>query len=278
MKTEILVAIITGVFGLLGIIITGYFSHLGFLITARIKGMSVKEIKELRISTAPKYIKGILILSIFLLIIGFVLYSKSENKNAIPKTNNKPLTNKIIWTNNKTGYFVDRRDNRKYKIIKIGSQIWMAENLKYYTTHSWCYNYNKDNIIKYGRLYDWYEAKNFCPAGWHLPTDDEWKKLEKHNGVSGYELNFIKKWRGDGAGNSLKIGGSSDLNLILCGSALVKENKVKFVNISKYSPYWTATSTDRDKAFYRNFSYNKNSIFRNTHSKKDGFSVRCIHN
>ena len=144
------------------------------------------------------------------------------------------------------------------------------------TANSWSYNYIKNNTAKYGRLYDWYEAENACPSGWHLPTDDEWKELEKTSGVPKNELNFSNRWRGEGAGNWLKIGGNSGFNIILCGSALVKDNEVKFVNKDDYSPYWTAT-TKNDKVIYRNFSYKENSIFRNIHSKKGGFSVRCIH-
>ena len=77
----------------------------------------------------------------------------------------------------------DPRDGKTYKTAKIGEQIWLAENLNYNAEGSKCYDNKPENCEKYGRLYNWETAKNICPSGWHLPSENEWKALDKALGV-----------------------------------------------------------------------------------------------
>jgi uncharacterized protein (TIGR02145 family) len=83
--------------------------------------------------------------------------------------------------------FIDTRDGKKYKTVKIGTQTWMAENLAY-KADSGCRAFdNKDSIAAiYGYLYNWETAQKVCPKGWHLPSDAEWTILVDYLG--GWEV------------------------------------------------------------------------------------------
>jgi uncharacterized protein (TIGR02145 family) len=70
--------------------------------------------------------------------------------------------------------------------VKIGNQVWMAENLNYDAgSGSWCYDNSSSNCSQYGRMYDWATAKTVAPAGWHLPSKEEFEILLKNLGGSG---------------------------------------------------------------------------------------------
>jgi uncharacterized protein (TIGR02145 family) len=104
--------------------------------------------------------------------------------------------------------FTDKRDNQSYKSVKIGGQIWMAQNLNIKTANSWCYDNKESNCKKYGRLYTLEAAKKACPAGWRLSTGEEWDALAKAvggrseiKGGDGYDYDEII-WVG--AGDKLK--------------------------------------------------------------------------
>ena len=120
------------------------------------------------------------------------IYSLLPNTNYIVKAyayNNKGVTygeEKVFTTLEPLqGTFTDSRDGNTYKWIEIGNQIWMAENLNFHANSGcWVYDNNPENADTYGRLYNWETARNVCPDGWHLPSDNEWKELEVYLGIS----------------------------------------------------------------------------------------------
>ncbi|MDR0518138.1 MAG: fibrobacter succinogenes major paralogous domain-containing protein [Fibromonadaceae bacterium] len=169
------------------------------------------------------------------------------------------------------GVLVDSRDRQKYKIIKIGEQVWMQQNLNIQTGYSVCYGNSDENCEKYGRLYDWVTALTACPKGWRLPSYDEWQDLIDYMGgteTSGKVLKSTSGW--EEGGNGMDTHGFSALP-----GGQGYSNAV-FYSAGTSGNWWTSTEQDEDNAYYRNIFYGSRDVYDSDGSKMYLFSVRCV--
>lgn len=191
---------------------------------------------------------------------------------------------------------VDRQLN-VYGTVQIGSQCWMAENLRYEVpATSKCYEDNPENCNIYGRLYRLSAAKIACPRGWHLPSDEEWKKMERQIGMSSTDANMTG-FRGINLGS--KIAGQielwnsgvlkSNLNFGSIGFNGIPGGRMnsRTFSMDKDMQAWWWTSNETfpsnpnipSSVVVRSIEYNNNGIYRATNLESlDYLSCRCVKN
>jgi uncharacterized protein (TIGR02145 family) len=160
-------------------------------------------------------------------------------------------------------YFIDKRDQKKYAVIKINQQVWMAENLAYKPNNGryWIYNNIESNLNKYGFLYDWRTANNICPEGWHLPTKAEFKILLE---------NFDNE---KAAFTALMTNGVSGFSALFAGQCYEEE---AFGYEEIQANFWSAT-LDENNNYFGLMLFDKQAYI-GRFEDISGFSVRCLKN
>lgn len=168
--------------------------------------------------------------------------------------------------------FVDPRDGRSYRVVQIGRQVWMARNIAFPTEPSWCYGDDPGDCEANGRLYPWEKAREACPGGWRLPTEEDWQRLEYYLVMPEQEL-VQEGPRGTDQGARLRKGGSTDFNAPISG---YRRPDGTYARRGERSAYWTATETDRSAAWHRDLRSDDDRIYRSAVPKEYALSVRCV--
>jgi uncharacterized protein (TIGR02145 family) len=164
----------------------------------------------------------------------------------------------------------DPRDGKTYKTVKIGEQLWMAENLNYEAEGSKCYDNKPANCEKYGRMYNWNAAMKACPTGWHLPSDEEWTTLTDFVGAptAGTKLKAKSGWNDNGNGTDA-YGFSA-----LPGGAASYDDL--FETIGYYGLWWSSSELNASYAYVYAIFYNNKGTYYDEFANSGLFSVRCV--
>ncbi|MCF8389796.1 MAG: hypothetical protein K9H12_03825 [Bacteroidales bacterium] len=210
------------------------------------------------------------------------------------------------------GSFIDSRDGKEYKIVKIGDQTWMAENLAFLPDTVFRYSkgsnvpeyyvygdkdfdlftiginttFNiesgpatklreKEHYKAYGVLYNWKAANISCPSGWHLPSKDEWELLINYLGgtkVAG------EKMKGSEIGSVRWRKGATNESGFNAkpGGYSYQDGSARV--IGWYANFWSSTpASKKEKEAWRCYlDHKKKKAYINEWNKTEGYSVRCI--
>ncbi len=211
------------------------------------------------------------------------------------------------------GYFTDVRDNNTYGMINIGSQVWMAENLKYLPAvvgpatgsetepYYYVYGYDgtdvaeakaTDNYQTYGVLYNWTAAmagagstnnnpsgvQGVCPTGWHLPSYAEWQQLASFLGGGSVAGGKLKE---EGFAHWLEpnTGATNETGFTALPGGFREKNDNTFKEIQQYGIWWsTYYFSGVTLIYHTSLKYNIGTLTLMWSDRDNGESVRCVRN
>ena len=188
-------------------------------------------------------------------------------------------------------------DGNDYKTIGVGSQIWMAENLRTsrlndnteipyisdslkwinLSTSGYCWYKNDSSLnIPYGALYNWntINSNKVCPIGWHVPSEQDWIDLLNNlggNQVAGGKLKMIGQdyWNSPNSGAT----NTSNFNAVASGGNFHGE----FLDFQKWCHLWSTTMNDKMIVITVELFYKSESALIGPGGiNYAGLSVRCI--
>ena len=189
-------------------------------------------------------------------------------------------------------------DGNVYKTVRIGTQTWMAENLKAtkynngtpiplvttdtewsnLSTPGYCWYLNDEATYKniYGALYNWYtvNTKKLCPAGWHVPSDAEWTTLTTYLGGVSFAGGKLKEtglthW----ASPNFEATNESGFTGLPGGLRYTDDS---FVECGLFGGWWSSSKTSATTVWCVGVDYRYTNVFQSPYVKQCGFSVRCL--
>jgi uncharacterized protein (TIGR02145 family) len=196
------------------------------------------------------------------------------------------------------GSLKDIRDGRVYKTVKIGDQVWMAENLnvskfrngdpikQVKTDDEWeraslseqpawsFYANNLANGEKYGKIYNWYavhDKRGLAPKGWKIPSENDWSILYNYLGGSGIadvKLKSKNGWKENGNGSD-----SSGFSALPGGYRYYGNES--FFGIGYLIDWWTSEQNVSSRRWQLEINHT-NSFKPRYRYTRDGLYVRCV--
>jgi len=161
-----------------------------------------------------------------------------------------------------------RYQNHSYATIKIGSQIWMAQNLNAEPSsgkgHWWCagdpdeQQHFFENCLMYGKFYDWEAAMDACPSslGWRLPSKADFKYLSDYLED---DVGILKPAWWNATYNGYR-----------------HENTGDYMEFTVNGYWWSSTDAGGSLAYYGYVQQGKNLDYKNSQNKARAYSVRCV--
>ncbi len=225
----------------------------------------------------------------------------SSDDDSSDNTNPQNDTTKVVFNPDLKYGVMSDQDGNSYKTITIGTQTWMAENLrttKYrngnpipnvtnnlawnpLTTGAYCTYENttdQSEIATYGRLYNWFavnDSSNLAPVGWHLATDAEWDTLTtflEGIDVAGAQM----KETGTSHWNSPNLDATNLSGFSATPGGFRYFYDGKFKDKGNYGYYWSTSEFNSTDAFYRYLKFDDATCKRFYIYKTYGCSVRCV--
>ena len=184
-------------------------------------------------------------------------------------------------------------DGNSYNTVKIGSQCWMAENMratrgrdgKYIAVGKSAsiakpYRYSPSNsmynVSVYGYLYNYSAAMQVCPDGWHLPTRGDYYSLCYYCSYRAKSLASETGWAYTSYGNTPSGNSSANNSSHFTARPAGGFYRWKYDNFGYGAYFWSSTPFGFAKAYHLDLYYDSGSARVYSYGRSYGFSVRCI--